>query len=120
MIRLSISFMCCDLKGGRVDHIRTTHSPLHSHSSPLINTRVLTGGSRSCNTTAISGLWNGGGTGGGGIKENKGEGSDWEGGMEGRGAGRLSLNLQLAAAVQTGFMVIALAAGHNPQHQGFS
>lgn len=43
-----------------------------------------------------------------------------EGGTEGRGAGRLSLNLQLAAAVQTGFMVIALAAGHNPQHQGFS
>lgn len=38
----------------------------------------------------------------------------------GGGAGRLSLNLQLAAAVQTGFMVIALAAGHNPQHQGSS
>lgn len=45
-----------------------------------------------------------------------------EGGRVGErgGAGRLSLNLQLAAAVQTGFMVIALAAGHNPQHQGFS
>lgn len=45
----------------------------------------LTGGSRSCNTTAISGLWNGGGTGRGGRKENKGEGSDWEGGREGGG-----------------------------------
>lgn len=86
MIRLSISFMCCDLKGGaegEVDHIRTTHSPLHSQSSPIINTRVLTGGSRSCNTTAISGLWNGGGTGG-----NKGEGSDWEGGRDGGEGGR--------------------------------
>lgn len=32
----------------------------HSQSGPIINTQVLTGGSRSCNTTAISGLRNGG------------------------------------------------------------
>lgn len=55
----------------------------------------------------------------GGAGENEREGSDWCGEVQG-GAGRLSLNLQMAAAVQTGFMVIALAAGHNPQHQGFS
>lgn len=41
-------------------------------------------------------------------------------GVEGRVGVRPSRKLQLAAAVQTGFMVIALAAGHNPQHQGSS
>lgn len=104
-----------------MDHIRTTHSPLHSQPSPIINTRVPTGGSRSCNTTAICGLWNGGGTGEGveeGERRIRVKGVTRRDG--GEGAGRLSLNLQLAAAVQTGFMVIALAAGRNPQHQGFS
>lgn len=70
MLHLSISFMCCDLEWGGV-----------TQSGPIINTQVLTGGSHSCNTTAISGLWNGGGTQGYRRKENKGEGNDWsEGG----------------------------------------
>lgn len=53
---------------------------VHFQSGPIINTQVLTGGSRSCNTTDISGLWNGGGKQGRGRKENKGEGND-EGGQ---------------------------------------
>lgn len=116
MLHLPISFMCCDLREGGGARgwcsISGQHTLLHSRSSPIINTQVLTGGSCSCNTTAISGLWNGGGTQGRGRKENEEGGSDW--------GSRLSLQLQLAAAVQTGFIVIALAAGHNPQHQGFS
>lgn len=52
----------------------------HSQSGPIINTQVLTGGSRSCNTTAISGLRNGGGMQG---KWEKGEwlGGQWGGGL---------------------------------------
>lgn len=71
--------MCCDLKGVGWT-ISGQHTLPHSQSGPIINTQVLTGGSRSCNTPAISGLWNGGGTQGRGRKENKGEGSDWGGG----------------------------------------
>lgn len=52
--------MCCDLKRGR--NISGQHTLPHSQSGPIINAQVLTGGSRSCNTAAISGLWNGGGT----------------------------------------------------------
>lgn len=49
---------------------------VHFQSGPIINTQLLTGGSRSCNTTDISGLWNGGGRQWRGWKENKGEGND--------------------------------------------
>lgn len=108
--------MCVGGGGNAWPHPDNTLS-LHSQSGPIINTRSLAGGSCSCNTAAISGLWNGGGIEQIGRKEDKGEGVIGKGGG---GEGRLSLKLQLAAGVQTGFMVIALAAGHNPQHQGFS
>lgn len=48
--------------GGRAHtYPDNTLSPSLPSQRPIINSRVLTGGSRSCNTTAISGLWNGGG-----------------------------------------------------------
>lgn len=87
MIRLSISFMCCDSRGVHNTYPHNTLSPSLPSQRPIINAQVLTGGSRSCNTTAISSLWNGGGPereGGVGAGENEGEGSDWGEEVQGR------------------------------------